>query len=275
MCNRIGWSIVLPLLAASLAATPATEPSQPGDLWSNSALSKEQRERAEARLGRAKGRLGTATENYDALLNEAEQMRDWLRKKTNRVDVSPQALAQAATKLEAFRDELLLDAAGARARRGALANAIAEKSSHAEAETVKDPVVSALAVVVKEHEDNVKRLEAQFKAATVSAADVSSARAALATAQANLAEKRREAAMAAGGDQLNLLTRELTQLSIASAERDARLKFITSELQDLREVTPALEKLEVLDRRVRRAQRVVDDAQAEADSAERALDNYR
>ena len=275
MCNRIGWSVVLPLLVASLAATPATEPTQPGDLWSNSALSQQQRQHAEARLGRARGRLSTVTENYDALLNEAEQMREWLRKKTNRVDVSPQALAQAATKLEAVRDELLLDAAGAQARRKALSNAIAEQSNHAEAETVKDPVVSALAVVVKEHEDNVKRLEAQFKAATVSAADLSSARAALATAQANLAEKRREAAMAAGGDQLNLLTRELTQLSIAAAERDARLKFITSELQDLREATPALEKLEALDRRVRRAQRVVDDALAEADSAERALDNYR
>ena len=245
MKTRYAWCFIVPLSAAVLSAAPATEPT-PTNAAERPAQADKERNEAYARVDMAKNEMLQ-------LAAEAGKVRDQLRSITGRFDVSPQALSQAAARLETVRDELLLDRAGAQARKQAVAAAIASHSDRAASGADNDPVVRALADVVKENEFSLKRLEAMAKQGSVSSADLSAARAALATAQANLAEKRREAALAAGGDQLNTLNRELTQLTIAAAERDARLAFIEKQLSGLRDGIGMLDQQEAVSERLQQA----------------------
>lgn len=253
---RFAWCAIVPLFAALLAAEPTTQ-QLPNSRFKGAAADVDKdRDRGAENVERAKLEVSK-------LSAEVNKLRDELRSVTGRFDVSPQALSQAAARLETVRDELLLDRAGAAARKDAVAAAIASHSDRAASEADNDAVVRALTDVVKENELSLKRLEVMAKQGSVSSADLSAARAALATAQANLAEKRREAALAAGGDQLNTLNRELTQLTIAAAERDARLAFIEKQLSGLRDGIGMLDQQEAVSERLQQARDELRVAQTE------------
>src|SRR5438105_1427538 len=262
MTHRFTRYGIVPLLAACLSAAPATEPAEAPHI-------KAWRDDAQKKFQRAEEWSHNAEAQESCLRKQLATLREDLRTRTAHVEVSPEAIAQATLKLESLREDLLLERAGAQAREKALAEAIAKYSDRAEHQMDRDPVVMPLREVVKQNELMVKRLEVLSKQGTVSTTDLSTARAALATAEANLAEKRREAALAAGGAQLAVLNRELTQVSITSAERDARLRFIEQELDKLRSVGPMLDQYESTVDRLRRARRALDDARTELDAAER------
>lgn len=246
MKYRYAWCVILPLSAALLSAAPATEQAANSPFNAQPASLDKERQQAVARVDAAKN-------DVSALSAQADKLRDQLRAMTGRFDVSPQALSQAAAKLESVRDELLLEGAGAQARKRAVADAIAEHSNRAQSEAANDAVVRAWTEVVKENESSINMIEARWKQGSATAAELSAARAAMATARANLAEKRREAALAAGGDQLNALNRELTQLTIAAADRDARLAFIEKQLSGLRDGIGMLDQQEAVSERLQQA----------------------
>jgi hypothetical protein len=163
-------------------------------------------------------------------------------------------------------EALALDQAGADARQKALEAAIAQQAKRAEAAVQDDAVATELQNVVDARTTQLKRTQQLHATGNTTDTSVDGAMAAVAEARARLAERRQQTAATAGGAALADWNRELLNLSVANAERHAKLKFLEERRQGLAEALPMANELD-------RYRTVAERAEIDRRDAKRALDN--
>jgi chromosome segregation ATPase len=263
----IGLSVATLVLPASAVlqrpalAQPADSPlDQAASISLSPTAVQERRIRnAEQQQAAAQARLKKAVQEYEAAKNAAAELEHVLHALTQRAETSKASLSKAASHLDEEAEALALEQAGADARQKALEAAIAQQSKRAEAAVQKDEVAAELQKVVDARTAQAKRTEQMQATGAVANTDLDSVMAALAEARARLAERRQQTAATAGGAALAEWNKELLNLSVANAERHAKLKFLEDRRQGLAE---ALQKADDLGR--------YKDAMARADSARRS-----
>jgi chromosome segregation ATPase len=269
----IGLSLAALALPASLALGQAAESSSgpSSSSSSSSSLSPAQVEQqiryAEHSQASAQARLKKAEQEYDQANAAAADLERKLHALTQRAETSRSSLSKAASHLDEEVEALALEQAGADARQKALEAVIAQQAKRAEAAVQDDPVAAELQKVVDARAAQVKRTEQLQATGAVPNTDVDAVTAALAEARARLAERRQQTAAAAGGAALADWNRELLNLSVANAERHAKLKFLEGRRQGLPEALQLADELarykDVMrdDRDRRNAKRDLDNAE--------------
>jgi chromosome segregation ATPase len=209
------------------------------------------------------------------LRNARDKLRDvrqQMQSLSGRIEVSPDVLRHAAVKLEDEQQSLELEQAAMSARQEAMEKAAATAAARAKQAAEEDPVARELAKVVDARETAWKQLRQAFARGLTTPQEVSAAEAALAEAKAKLAAQREQAVVAAGGDGLAALNRELTNLSISEQERQARLRFIKERLAKLAQALQLVDDLEAGQAAVVRLQRDADQWETSTRAARFELD---
>lgn len=220
------------LSVAAVAVPAAVLCERPAVAQATQPSNAEQRIRiAERSAASARVRVERADDAYKALKDKVADMEAQLHSLTHRAETSRVSLRKAASQMDEEAERLALEQAGADARQKALEIAIEQQAKRAEAAVQTDEVAAELQKVVDARTTQVKRMEQLQATGAIPNADVDGAMAALAEARARLAERRQHTAAAAGGAALADWNRELLNLSVANAERHAKLKF----LEDRRE----------------------------------------
>jgi hypothetical protein len=175
-----------------------------------------------------------------------DDYRAMLRKQTGRLDVTPANLREAMSKLQDEHQQLELDLRGKEARAAALADAIAELTKEANAKNNSDDVLAELQQVVEAREKQLELMKKNYASGLNSSVEVQQVAAQAAEARAKVAERKRDAIAAAGGEALSALNRELRMLSIDRAEQEARFKLVSQQLENIGSVTDTIDKYEQL-----------------------------
>jgi hypothetical protein len=175
-----------------------------------------------------------------------EAMRQQLHETTGRLDVTPNNLRVAMTKLQDERQQLELDLRGKQARGEAIANAIAELTKEAEAKNKSDDVLVELQKVVDAREKQLDLMKKNFASGLNTSVEVEQVAAQAAEARAKVAERKRDAQASAGGEALAALNRELRMLSIDRAEQEARFKLVSQQLEQIGGEVNAIDKYDQL-----------------------------
>ena len=162
---------------------------------------------------------------------------------TQRVNNNDDSIRSAATKLEDELQAIDLDLMAKTERRKAMEEQIASQSGVIEKKMGEDPIVSELQKVVDARSSSVDLLKQQHAIGVATAKEVSDGIAALADARAKLLERKRQAAIEAGGDVIQGFTRELLTLSIDLREMKVRKTVIEERLDRLRIAAQMLDKV--------------------------------
>jgi hypothetical protein len=226
------------ILVSGIGAGPtspaATEPSDATRASSqrSDTLSQKEIEIAEKQRAQAEDRV--------------QELRAAIRQETGLVDVTPDAIRQMIQKLQQQREQLALDAAGARGRKLGLEAAIARTSQQVEKRVESDAVVEQLQKVAAVRERQWERVKALHAEGTISSDAIAAAEVAMAEAQAQVATARQHAVGSGGAnDALDGWNREMTNVSVEAAEREQRQNYIDSELQKFAQIVDKLDELDL------------------------------
>ncbi|MDB5320386.1 MAG: hypothetical protein JWN40_2017 [Phycisphaerales bacterium] len=222
------------------------------------------KEQAARRVDRAEALLASAKQAFQKVQSE-------LRDITGRVDVAPESLRKAASRLESELESLQLDAAGGTARTEALERTIQDVVARGQDAAKRDEVAAEYAIVVASRQAALKNAEALVAQGGISNQELENARAAFAEAKARLLERRNSAAAAAGGGALADWNRELLNLSLDAQERRARMKFLSQSLDRIRQGLPMLDQLQELEEALPAARRAAVEAGRAMDDLDREL----
>ncbi len=197
-------------------------------------------------------------QQQDEASRKLDEYRSTLRKETGRLDVTPANLREALSKLQDENQQLELDLRGKEARASAIAIAISELTKEAAAKTNSDDVLTELQQVVEAREKQLDLMKKNVAAGLNTPVELQQVAAQTAEARAKVAERKRDALAAAGGETLTALNRELRMLSIDRAEQEARFKLVSDQLARIARVADTIDKyeqaLEVYPKLVDRAQ---------------------
>jgi chromosome segregation ATPase len=222
------------------------------------------KEQAARRVDRAEALLASAKQSFQKVQSE-------LRDITGRIDVAPESLRKAASRLESELESLQLDAAGCTARTEALERTIQDVVARGLDAAKRDEVAAEYAIVVASRQAALKNAEALVAQGGISNQELENARAAFAEAKARLLERRNMAATAAGGGALADWNRELLNLSLDAQERRARMKYLSQSLDRIRQGLPMLDQLQELEEALPAARRAAAEARRAMDDLDREL----
>jgi chromosome segregation ATPase len=163
---------------------------------------------------------------------------------TGLVEVTPESVRQVISRLQEQREELELDAAGAQGRRQALEEAVASLSTRLKARAPVDAVVATLQKVVDVRQAQLQRLQQLYKQGAVPSSELDAAEASVATAQADVAAAQQRVAGGTAAEPLDAWNRQLLELGVSDAERQARLKFIEKRLAQFSDALQAVDQME-------------------------------
>jgi chromosome segregation ATPase len=207
----------------------------------------------ERRLSNAVRRLSQAEGEYEEARNRDAGLRADLRGRTGRVDVSRNNLETYADKLDKDLEALSLEQAGATARMAALEEALQAQMKRVEAASKEDTVIAEYQKVADARERQYAMIERERKAGLSTDTSLQDAIAALAEARAKVAERRQAVFTANGGDTLAALNRELLNLSIADRERQAKIKYLGTELKKLSDALSLTQDLQLREKMMAQA----------------------
>lgn len=146
--------------------------------------------------------------------------------------------------LQAQRRDLELERVAREARRTALERQLAENATRIKEAAKKDSTLLELGKVVEIRTQQLARIEQLSAAKSASDAEVAACREQLAQAQFQLAQQRQMVAARLGGEQMAELNSELTKLTIDDAEAEARLQFISTELEKTKALLSVADRYE-------------------------------
>jgi len=172
------------------------------------------------------------------------QLRRNLRGITHRVDVSPDALRGAITRLEDERDKLALDSESMKVRRKAIEDTIAKITDRAAAEMKRDRIAVELEKLVQSRENELKRMQQLAAGNNVAQAEVEAAEGRVGEARVKLWERQEIVTRTAGGDLLADLNKEMAMLSINMVESEARLERLAKAVSDYAKAVDLIDELE-------------------------------
>lgn len=174
--------------------------------------------------------LDAAQQQYERLGAVEKALYD----EAGRVDLSRDAILARLRELESLEHRLALQLVAQQARRRATTEQIASISAGVEEKVKTDAVVAELMQVVTLREQQVERMRGLFDMGQADAAQLGQAQEQLAMARAQVAQQRRDASAAAAGNVLAKLNDDLIMLSVETAEAEAQLAHVRSELEKLR-----------------------------------------
>jgi len=180
----------------------------------------------------------------DEAQDRLSKLRSTLRQITHRVDVSPETLRSAITRLEDERDKLALDTESMAVRKKAIEQTIARITETGADQMKKDRVAVELEKLIQSRETELKRMQAMAANATVSAAEAEAAESRVGEARVRLWERQEVVTRSAGGDILADLNKELAMLSINSVESEARLARLKGAVDDYAKAVDLIDELE-------------------------------
>jgi len=173
-------------------------------------------------------------------VNECEEVverrQDQLFSASGLISVTPETVRQLADRLQAEKESMEVEEAGAKGRQEAIAKAIAQTTDRLRTRSDADEVVKQLDAVIAVRQKQLDRIRQLQATGAVPNAEVEAAEASLATARADAAAAKQK--MSGGStDLLEALNRELINLTIARQERATKLEYIEARLKQL---APAL-----------------------------------
>jgi hypothetical protein len=151
-------------------------------------------------------------------------------------------IAKHHTNLQAQELELV----GLQARREAIQRAMADQSERLKVAVKDDAIAAQLQQVVSAKEQYLAHLKQMHEVGRSGTAELSQAMAAVADARARLLERQETVADRAGGDVLAAWNRELMNLSVDLAEKQAVLKVMEMRLEAIRSAWKAHRELALL-----------------------------
>ncbi len=181
---------------------------------------------------------------------------------THRVDVSPETLRAAITRLEDERDKLALDAEAMGVRSKALVNTIDKISKTGEEQIKGDRIAVELQKLIEAREAELKRMQVLSANKSVAQAEVEAAEAKVGEARVRLWERQEIVTRTAGGDLLADLNKELAMLSINMAESEARLDRLGKLVQIHSKAVDLIDELETVQSARQAAQQGLIEAEA-------------
>ena len=188
--------------------------------------------------------LDLAKQKAALVRSNLAELRANLRAMTHRVDVSPETLRAAITRLEDERDKLALDAEAMGVRSKALVNTIDKISKTGEEQIKGDRIAVELQKLIEAREVELKRMQVLSANKSVAQAEVEAAEAKVGEARVRLWERQEIVTRTAGGDLLADLNKELAMLSINMAESEARLDRLGKLVQIHSKAVDLIDELE-------------------------------
>jgi hypothetical protein len=189
------------------------------------------RERLRARLEKVQAELAQLNAQYEQIC----AARKALIEQAGRDDLSRARIADTINQLEDHKQEIELALAGSQAREAALTEQIAKISQQAIEAAEKSGVVKELAEIVDIRKMEFARAQQLQESGQASVADLNEAQEALSRARADLARYRESMSEQAGAGLLAQLNHELVNLSIESAQQEARLVAVQQRLASIRD----------------------------------------
>ena len=177
---------------------------------------------------------------------------------TGRIDVSPDSLHAAAAKMDDQWEDLTMQDVADQARIKAITATIARLGDEATAAADSDSVVVELEKIVAVQQHALDQESERVKTGIVATADVDTATANLAEAQAQVALHRQEASAAAGGDTVAALKKELVDLAISQAERSAEMELLSQRREGMKKAMTLLEQVTTLQSEEQSVQQTID-----------------
>ncbi|MCZ6816769.1 MAG: hypothetical protein O7F76_08790, partial [Planctomycetota bacterium] len=147
--------------------------------------------------------------------------------------------------LQSRRRTLEMERVAREARRAALERQLAKSAMRIKEATETDSALLELQKVVEIRTKQLARIDELVAAMAVSEPEVDACREQLAQAKYQLARQRQIAAANLGGDQLAGLNGELTSLIIDDAETEARLGFLSMELDKMKALLSVADRYEI------------------------------
>lgn len=214
-------------------------------------------------MKRSEEALKAAQADYASSLRELMTTEAEVRQATGRLDVSPDALQKAASRLDELHETLMLEQVGADARRRGIERAMKQEVEIAAKHLEEDAVLTELQKLAQTREVQLKRIQELRKAAAVSEADVDGAVAALAEAKAKLAERQQQSTAGPEAETMASLRRELLNLNINDEERQARTAYVKAQQDHLAEVMGNLPAVQRAIDRLQSARKQLERAQTQ------------
>ena len=180
----------------------------------------------------------------DEAQDRLSKLRSTLRQITHRVDVSPETLRGAITRLEDERDKLALDAEAMGVRKGAIEKTVARITETGADQMKKDRVAVELEKLIQSRETELKRMQQLAAENSVARAEVEASEGRLGEARVRLWERQEIVTRSAGGDLLADLNKELAMLSINMAESEVRLDRVGKAVSDYSKAVDLIDELE-------------------------------
>jgi hypothetical protein len=203
------------------------------------------------------------------------QIRQQLRKLTRRVDVSPDSLRAAITRLEDERDRFTLDVEGQTVRRQVIQEAIANIAKTAQAQMNDDRIAAELAKVVAARESDLRRIQQLKSQNLVAETELQNAGVGIAEAKVKLWERQEMVNRSAGGELLTDLNKELAMLSINVSESESRLKRLNQMVAEYAGAVELVDELENAQAARQQAEAARIDAEARLAERTRTLRQYQ
>lgn len=188
------------------------------------------------------------------------------RSLTERADVSPTGIREAASAMDAEQQRLELEQVGKAARRRAIEEEIALQSRKIEQRVSEDLIAVELQTIVEAREQVVKQNKMLQEQGQMSDRELGQSIAAAAEARAKLLQRRLDATAEVGGETLEALNQELTTLAIDLAELEARLKYVENERTELAEAMREVEPIPALEAELQAARLTLNRAESELET---------
>lgn len=222
-------------------------------------------------VARATEEVEDAKRRAAEMQERAQALRLKVRQLAGRADVSSAGVTNAVTRLEEEKQRLELDLRGKNAKREALAQQIAEAAKAIETKVAGDAIAAELKKVVEARELTLKNVEQVFANGQASQSDVSESVAKLAEARSKLLQQQRDAALAAGGQALIDMNKELMSLSVDVRALQAQLDFINDRLPGLAAAAEQLDGLQQVESQLTRANSAMEQTNESLRSLQRTL----
>lgn len=181
------------------------------------------------RIEQSKNELDEAYTEYGVL----QQKEAAMCKAAGRSKLDHDQIAEEIANFQNQRRTIQADMVTVHAREQALAAKIADISNRVEQAAGKDEVLHEMQSVVDIKEKELSRMRQLVESGNAPETQFLQVLEETARTRAELAERRKDAQRMNGGDMLEHLNSELVELSIRSAENDAKVAWITDQLDDI------------------------------------------
>jgi hypothetical protein len=180
------------------------------------AMARQQLEEAQGRLMDVQGRMGA------------------MQLASGRPMLSRQAVLTELYELQTQARSLEIDFVARQARRQRIEEQIARLAQQAAADPNMQIIECELQRILELRKSALTRLQKLVEASAASSSDIAAAETAASEAEVRLAQHRREAQRAAGGEFLNSLNVELTHLAAETAETEVRLAMLRKDIEEIK-----------------------------------------